>query len=213
MLDVSCGWEIIWKMLYIWLSAPPHFDHKTTRCNHAVAPLRSSFLMAFFLTGAKHKPAVQVKKSERTKTNTIFNSIGMEGRGFFFVNFESYARCVEMPSMCWFKVGSLQYNFSREPKANVSGLAGDCLLWQSNRLSLQRWLAHIRGDRVTSPHGQYIYCLNFWSWTLLRTGCNCSYRDSSTLICCWHELMINYCGTVVCMAKFHNSLSPGWSCQ
>ena len=98
---------------------------------------------------------------------------------------------------------------SREPKANVSGLAGDCLLWQSNRLSLQRWLAHIRGDRVTSPHGQYIYCLNFWSWTLLRTCCNCSYRDSSTLICCWHELMINYCGTVVCMAKFHNSLSPG----
>ena len=83
MLDVSCGWEIIWKMLYIWLSAPPHFDHKTTRCNHAVAPLRSSFLMAFFLTGAKHKPAVQVKKTKQTKTNTIFNSIGMEGRVFF----------------------------------------------------------------------------------------------------------------------------------
>ena len=87
MLDVSCGWEIIWKMLYIWLSAPPHFDHKTTRCNHAVAPLRSSFLMAFFLTGAKHKPAVQVKKTKQTKTNTIFNSIGMEGRGFFFCQF------------------------------------------------------------------------------------------------------------------------------
>ena len=158
-------------MLYIWLSAPPHFDHKTKRCNHAVAPLRSSFPKAFFQHAAKHKPAVQVKKKE-TRTNTIFNSIGMEGRGFFLSILNRMHivwkchRCVDS------KVGSLQCSFSREPKTDVSGLVGDCLLWQSNRLFLQRWLAHFRGDRVTSPRGQYIYCLNFWSWTLLRTGCN-----------------------------------------
>ena len=96
----------------------------------------------------------------------------MEGRGFFLSILNRMHivwkchRCVDS------KVGSLQCSFSREPKTDVSGLVGDCLLWQSNRLFLQRWLAHFRGDRVTSPRGQYIYCLNFWSWTLLRTGCN-----------------------------------------
>ena len=159
-------------MLYIWLSAPPHFDHKTTRCNHAVAPLRSSFPKAFFLTCSQTQTRSAIQKKKQTKTNTLFNSIGMEGRGFFLSILNRMHivwkchRCVDS------KVGSLQCSFSREPKTDVSGLVGDCLLWQSNRLFLQRWLAHFRGDRVTSPRGQYIYCLNFWSWTLLRTGCN-----------------------------------------
>ena len=87
MLDVSCGWEIIWKMLYIWLSAPPHFDHKTTRCNHAVAPLRSSFLMAFFFNRrqTQTRSAGQKNQTDKNKYNIQFYRYG--GEGIFFCQF------------------------------------------------------------------------------------------------------------------------------
>jgi hypothetical protein len=55
------------------------------------------------------------------------------------------------------KVGSLQRNFSREPKKHVSGLVSCCLLRRSNGLSLRNCVEYFQDNQIISPHGQFSY--------------------------------------------------------
>ena len=151
---MTTGVAILWhaaaektsKSLMFHLSAPSDKRMDSLRC---ICAIRAAMLRQgcpLIRVTVKRKPATQQKKPSKKKgrcKNMVYGGGGV--CQFWFVI------CVAS------KVGSLQRNFSREPKKHVSGLVSCCLLRRSNGLSLRNCVEYFQDNQIMSPHGQFSY--------------------------------------------------------